>query len=60
MWCEGAFVVVVVHRLVVVGVLCVNLCVWSPGRVVHGLSVAMLSLLVVFCGGQRFPFVRVA
>ena len=40
--------------------LCVNVCVWSPGRVVHGLSVALLSLLVVFCGGQRFPFMRVA
>ena len=25
-----------------------------------GLSVALLSLLVVFCGCQRFPFVRVA
>ena len=45
----------------VTGVLCVNVCVWSPGRVVRGHSVALLSLLVVFCGGQRFPFfVRVA
>ena len=24
------------------------------------LSVALLSLPIVFCGGQRFPFVRVA
>ena len=25
-----------------------------------GLAVALLFLLVVFCGGQRFPFVRLA
>ena len=49
-----------VHRLVVVGALCVNVCVWSPGRMVRGLAVALLSLLVAFCGGQWFPFVRVA
>ncbi len=49
-----------VRRLVVVGVLCVNVCMWSPGRVMRGLSVVLLSLLVVFCGGQRLPFVRVA
>jgi hypothetical protein len=41
-------------------VLCVNVCMWSPRRVVRGLSVALLFLLVVFCGGQRFSFVRVA
>ena len=50
-----------VHRLVVAGALCVNVCVWSPGRVVRGLSVvALLSLLVIFCGSQRCPFLRVA
>ena len=49
-----------VHRLVVVGALCVNECAWSPGRTVRGLAVALLSLLVAFCGGQGFPFVRVA
>ena len=50
-----------VHRLVVVGSLCVNVCVWSSEWVVLELAaVALLFLLVVFCGGQRFPFVRVA
>ena len=44
----------------VAGVLCVNVRLWSPGRVVRGHSVALLSLLVAFCGGQGFPFVRVA
>ena len=33
---------------------------WSPGWVVRGFPVALLSLLVAFCGGQGFPFVRVA
>ena len=47
-WCLG-----------VAGVLYVNVCVWSPGRMVRGLAVALLSLLAFWCG-QRFPFVRVA
>ena len=48
-WCLG-----------VAGVLCGNVCVWSSEWVVLELAVALLFLLVVFCGGQRFPFVRVA
>ena len=37
------------------GALCVNVCVGSPGRVVRGLSVALLSLLVVsLCSGESF------
>ena len=47
-WCLG-----------VAGVLYVNVCMWSPGRMVRGLAVARLSVLAC-CGGQRFPFVRLA
>ena len=49
-----------VHRLVVVGALCVNVRVCSSDWVIRGLAVVLLFLLVVFCGGQRFPFGRIA
>ena len=49
-----------VHRLAVVGALCVNVGVRSWEWVVREHSVALLPLLVVFCGGQRFPFLRAA